>query len=126
MSGINWLLDTNIVIGLLKQQPTAIALAESQNIELNQSAVSQITRMELLGFPSLADEEERAILEFLQHCQVLFIDEVIERAAIRLRRAGLCKLPDAIIAATAQVHQLKLLTLDERLEKIAASLKASL
>lgn len=125
MSGINWLLDTNIVIGLLKQQPAAIALAESQNLELNRSAVSQITRMELLGFPGLSNEEERAIRGFLQNCQVLFIDEAVERAAIHLRRAGLCKLPDAIIAATAQVHRLTLLTLDERLEKITASLKVA-
>jgi predicted nucleic acid-binding protein len=125
MSGINWLLDTNIVIGLLKQQAATIALVESQKIELSKSAVSQITRMELLGFPGLADEDERAILGFLQNCQVLFIDEAVERAAIRLRRAGLCKLPDAIIAATAQVHQLSLLTLDERLAKIAESLKVS-
>lgn len=125
MSGINWLLDTNIVIGLLKQQPAAIALAESQNIELNKSAISQITRMELLGFPGLANDEERAILGFLQNCQVLFIDETVERAAIRLRRADLCKLPDAIIVATAQIHQLTLLTLDERLAKITASLKVS-
>ncbi|MGZ8256734.1 MAG: type II toxin-antitoxin system VapC family toxin [Gallionella sp.] len=124
MSGINCLLDTNIVIGLLKQHPAAIALVESHKIELSKSAVSQITRMELLGFPSLADEEERAILGFLQNCQVLFIDEAIERAAIRLLRAGLCKLPDAIIAATVQIHQLTLLTLDERLEKIAASAHA--
>ena len=123
MSGINWLLDTNIVIGLLKQQPAAIALAESQNIELSNSAVNQITRMELLGFPGLADEEERAILGFLQNCQVLFIEEAVERAAIQLRRRGLCKLPDAIIAATAQVHQLTLLTLDERLANVTASLK---
>ena len=123
MSGINWLLDTNVVIGLLKQQAAAIALAESQKIELSKSAVSQITRMELLGFPGLVDEEERAILDFLQNCQVLFIDEAIERVAIRLRRAGLCKLPDAVIAATTQVHQLKLLTLDERLGKISESLK---
>lgn len=126
MSGISWLLDTNVVIGLLKQQPAAIALAESQKLELSQSAVSQITRMELLGFPGLVDEEERAILEFLQSCQVLLIDEAVEGAAIRLRRAGLCKLPDAIIAATAQMHQLKLLTLDERLAKISASFREML
>ncbi len=125
MNGINWLLDTNVVIGLLKQHPAAIALIESQKIELSKSAVSQITRMELLGFPGLVNEEERAILGFLQNCQVMFIDEAVESVAIRLRRAGLCKLPDAIIAATAQVHQLSLLTLDERLAKVTASLNVS-
>ena len=123
MSGAKWLLDTNVVIGLLKKQPLAITLAEAQHLVLSQTAVSQITRMELLGFPGLAGEEEAAILEFLQNCRVLFVDEAVERQAIRLRRSNQCKLPNAIIAATAQVHQLTLLTLDQRLEKLAAQLK---
>jgi len=122
MSGAKWLLDTNVVIGLLKKQPFAIALAEAQHLELSQAAVSQITRMELLGFPDLAREEEAAILEFLQNCQVLFVDEAVEQETIRLRRTNQFKLPDAIIAATAQVHQLILLTLDQRLEKLTAQI----
>lgn len=123
MSGAKWLLDTNVVIGLLKKQPLAITLAEAQHLVLSQAAVSQITRMELLGFPDLAGEEEAAILEFLQNCRVLSVDEAVERQAIRLRRSNQCKLPDAVIAATAQVHQLTLLTLDQRLEKLVAQLK---
>lgn len=119
MSGTKWLLDTNVVIGLLKKQSAAVVLAEAQQLELSQTAVSQISRMELLGFPGLVSEEETAILDFLQNCRIIFIDEVVERQAIRLRRASQCKLPDAIIAATAQVHQLTLLTLDQRLEKLA-------
>lgn len=118
MSGVEWLLDTNVVIGLLKQQTAAIELIETHPFDLNKAAVSQITRMELLGFPSLMPEEEVAILDFLQNCRVLFIDEKIERQAIRLRRTGHCKLPDAIVAATALGHRLTLLTLDERLVKL--------
>ncbi|MDO8812975.1 MAG: type II toxin-antitoxin system VapC family toxin [Gallionella sp.] len=120
MNGAKWLLDTNVVIGLLKKQSAAVALAETQHLELSQAAVSQITRMELLGFPNLAKEEEAAILEFLQNCRTLFVDEAVERQAIQLRRTSQCKLPDAIIAATAQVNQLTLLTLDQRLEKLVA------
>ena len=40
MSGAKWLLDTNVVIGLLKKQPAAIALAEAQHLNLNQNAYS--------------------------------------------------------------------------------------
>lgn len=123
MSGVKWLLDTNAVIGLLKQQAAAITLLEAHQLNLGQIAVSQITRMELLGFPNLAREEEAAILEFMQNCQVLFIDDAVEQQAIRMRRTSHCKLPDAIIAATAQVHSLTLLTLDERLEKLVGQFK---
>ncbi|MFZ3017005.1 MAG: type II toxin-antitoxin system VapC family toxin [Gallionella sp.] len=115
MSGIKCLLDTNVVIGLLKQHTAAVALIETHQLDLNQVAISQITRMELLGYPGLPKEEERQIQGFLQNSAVLLIDAAVEQRAIQLRRSGNCKLPDAIIAATAQIHHLTLLTLDERL-----------
>lgn len=122
MNGTEWLLDTNVVIGLLKQQAAAIALIETHQFDLSKAAVSQITRMELLGFPNLAPEEEAAILDLLSNCRVMLIDEAVERQAIRLRQTSHCKLPDAIVAATALVHRLTLLTLDQRLEKLTAQL----
>ena len=119
MSGAKYLLDTNVVIGLLKQHAAAIELTEAHQLDPGQVVISQITRMELLGFPGLPEEEELRIQGFLQGCRVLLIDEAIEQQAIQLRRKGNCKLPDAIIAATAQVHQLMLLTLDQRLDRLA-------
>jgi predicted nucleic acid-binding protein len=118
MSGVKCLLDTNVVIGLLKQHNAAIELIEAHQLDLSQVFISQITRIELLGFPGLPKEEEQRIRGFLQNCLVLLIDEAVEQQAIQLRHKGNCKLPDAIIAATALVHQLKLLTLDERLSKL--------
>jgi hypothetical protein len=123
MNGVEWLFDTNVIIGLLKQQAAAITLIESQPFELRKAAVSQITRMELLGFPGLVQEEEAAILSLLQNCRILLIDETVERQAIRLRRTRHCKLPDAIVAATALVHGLTLLTLDQKLARLAESFK---
>jgi predicted nucleic acid-binding protein len=115
MSGIEFLLDTNVVIGLLKGHAPAIALAEQQGLQLEKSTVSQITRMELLGYPQLTDEEDHAIRSFLAACQVQVIDDRVEAQAIRLRRSGLFKLPDTIVAATAITHSLRLLTLDQRM-----------
>mgnify|MGYP000904743998 FL=1 len=89
MSGIEFLLDTNVVIGLLKGHAPAIALAEQQGLQLDKSAVSQITRMELLGYPQLTDEEDHAIRSFLAACQTQVIDDRVEAQAIRLRRSGL-------------------------------------
>ena len=123
MSGVKCLLDTNVVIGLLKQHAAAIELTEAHQLDTGQVVISQITRMELLGFPGLPEEEKLQIQGFLQGCRVLLIDEAIEQQAIQLRRKGNCKLPDAIIAATAQVHQLTLLTLDQRLDRLAVQLK---
>lgn len=123
MSGTRCLLDTNVVIGLLKQHSAAVALIEAHQLDLNQVTISQITRMELLGYPSLPKEEERQILGFLQGCRVLVIDETVEQCAIQLRRTSHCKLPDAIIAATALVHGLTLLTLDQKLARLTEAFK---
>lgn len=108
MSGADFLLDTNMVIGLLKGYEPAIRLAEQSGLVLDRAAVSQITRMELLGYPQLTDEEDGAIRGFLAMCQVRLLDEQIEERAIRLRRSGTFKLPDAIIAATALCGALRL------------------
>jgi hypothetical protein len=125
MSGIEYLLDTNIVIGLLKGHAPAIALAEEAGLSLDKAAVSQISRMELLGFPKLTDEEDQAIRTFLSACQIFLLDERIEAEAIRLRRSGGFKLPDAIVAATAHTASLRLLTLDQRLAQGVAALARS-
>ena len=123
MTGIKFLLDTNIVIGLLKEYEPAIKLAEEVGVVLEESAVSQITRMELLGHPKITLDDERLIQLFLKECQVLLIDERIEVRATQLRRSGLLKLPDAIIAATAVVNDLRLLTLDKKLALAIENIK---
>lgn len=113
MNGIEFLLDTNMVIGLIKGHISAIALAETNNLSLSKAAVSQITRMELLGYSRLTVDEENAIRGFLADCQIRLLDETIEACAIQLRRSGGFKLPDAIVAATALTGALRLLTLDQ-------------
>jgi predicted nucleic acid-binding protein len=71
--------------------------------------------MELLSYPSLEATEEQIIQNFLANLLVLKLDERVEQEAIAFRRASGVKLPDAIIAATARVHGLDLLTLDRQL-----------
>jgi predicted nucleic acid-binding protein len=51
---------------------------------------------------------------------VLGLDEDVEVRAIRLRRAGLLKLPDAIVAATALTASARLLMLDQRMARVVA------
>jgi hypothetical protein len=60
-----------------------------------------------------------AIDNLLAMLAVLTIDARVELAAIALRRRTRAKLPDAIIAATADVHGLVLLTLDQKLQAIS-------
>ena len=115
MSGAKLLLDTNIVIGLLKDHPPAVLLVQASGFALAEAAVSQITRMELLSYPAMTAEEEQAIQTLLQAVTVIAIDHGVEKQAVALRRQHNVKLPDAIIAATAMVNNLQLITLDKAL-----------
>lgn len=121
MSGdLDHLLDTNVVIGLLKGQPEDVALAGDAGLAPGRFGVSQITRMELLGYPGLTDAEDEAVRRWLALCRVLPIDDTTEARAVALRRRGLLRLPDAIVAATALAAGARLLTLDERLARVFA------
>lgn len=121
MNGVKFLLDTNIVIGLLKQGQ---AVLPNEDIHLAACAISQITRMELLSFPQITAEEDSAIRSFIACVTVIQLSEAIETATINFRRTHGGKLPDAIIIATALVHHLKLVTLDNKMKAAYAELSA--
>ncbi len=112
---IHYLLDTNIVIGILKGDTQTKSILADTSAEISDYAVSQITRMELLSFPELQQNEEKAITRFLSSIQVIPLCEAVENRTITFRKHFRCKLPDAIIAATALHHGLSLITLDKAL-----------
>jgi predicted nucleic acid-binding protein len=114
VGGTKFLLDSNIVIGIDNGSAPALGLL-LHNALVDECAISQVTRMEVLGFHALTELEEARIAILLGAVRVILLDEAIEQETIALRRRSRLKLPDAIIVATARVHQLKLLTLDELL-----------
>jgi predicted nucleic acid-binding protein len=113
MSGLKYLLDTNIIIGLLKGNEETITLLKA--INLNICGFSAITRMELLSYPGLTNDEAQIINQLLTRMSYLSISPAVEDLAIEFRKQHLVKLPDAIIAATAKAYNLELLTLDKKL-----------
>ena len=117
MSGVDFQLDSNVIIGLLKSEPAANELKQDLGIGDKGNAFSQISRMELLSFKGLKPDEEARINEFLSFCHRFQVDERIEAETIAIRRQSKLLLPDAIIAATAVVYGLTLVTLDKRLAK---------
>jgi predicted nucleic acid-binding protein len=119
MAQSRFLLDTNVIIGLLSGDAACAALMQSANCSLADIAVSQITRMELLGFAGMAPAEEQTLQNLLAAMHVILLDEAIESHTIALRRQHKIKLPDAIIAATAASRGLILLSMDKVLNKIA-------
>jgi predicted nucleic acid-binding protein len=121
MSGIDYVLDTNVIVGYLGGRDWAAAFIQEKQAAGATFAVSQITRMELLCFSGITPGEEEAVNRFLGHVAVAGLTDAIEDRAIRLRRAHGIKLPDAIIAATAIELGATLVTCDAQVAALRAS-----
>jgi hypothetical protein len=104
-------LDTNAVLYML-----AGRLARS--LPPDAYAVSVISEIELLSFPSLSPESEQQIRELLDAVDVIELDADIKKQAILVRRAHRLKLPDAIIAATAITSGAELATNDDHFKTV--------
>lgn len=118
MSGIKYLQDTNYILGLLQSNQAVLSEAISKNILVTECAYSPITRTELLGFPGITSDEDNLIRVRLQSFNVIPLSTEIEDSIIALRQTRKIKLPDAMIAATALVTKIELLTLDQHLKSV--------
>ena len=125
MNGVRFLLDTNYVIGLVKQQEIVIKTVTDRAIETKACTYSFVTRIELLGFPGITSQEIDGIERTLAQMQYAALTQEIEDWAIALRRKYRLKTPDAIIAATAKCLKLELLTLDQQLANRMQEIEAN-
>lgn len=100
------LVDSNIVINAARPEHEALRLL----IGNEDAAVSVLSRIEVLGYHRL-QADERNLLErlFDSHLVLPVTDEVADRA-IALRQLRRISLGDSVIAATALVAGLKLVT----------------
>ena len=106
---MNKLLDSNILIyyfnGLVKDEEIDVLLKESFNISI-------ITKIEFLSRSKLnmdAELEQRA-REFVSYANLFDLDDRVAEKTIEIRRKFKTKTPDAIIAATALVHNMSVVT----------------
>ncbi|MDO4896323.1 MAG: type II toxin-antitoxin system VapC family toxin [Moraxella sp.] len=115
MNGINYLIDTCTLIGLQKQTPQSMALVMTHGAMMNECAISIVTYMEFVGFYGADGETAKQLEQIAQSFTHLPITKDIAQTVIKLRQRHKIKLPDCLILATALVHDLELLTLDDGL-----------
>lgn len=115
MNGIKFLLDTNILIGLLNGHRDTMSLLEENHVSPDVCAYSSITRMELLGWAGMTTQQSMLASSLLASMHRIPVGPAEEDAVISLRRVRKIKLPDAIIVATAKANGLQLLTLDRQI-----------
>jgi hypothetical protein len=107
VSGVNILLDTNIIIYLLSGDKKLEEILEGKVL-----ITSLISEMEVLAYPELDEKTDKKIREFLSKINIVPINESIKEVAIQMPRKYKIKLPDAIISATSFFLNVPMITTD--------------
>jgi predicted nucleic acid-binding protein len=100
------LVDSNVLI--YAARPGADDLRRS--IPWREVAVSVVTRIEVLGYHRLSDPEREALEALFSALEVVPVSDDVAERAIELRRRRRMSLGDSIIAATALVEGIPLVT----------------
>ena len=109
----DYLLDTNILIYYWKGEIPSSQIKNIEDILKRSLTISIITKIELLGWRSHTTEGFLRAKEFLRHAKILPVDNDLADLTIELRRNSNIKLADALIAATALLNGLVLITRNE-------------
>jgi predicted nucleic acid-binding protein len=103
------LLDSNILIDLLRGEAQALAWIEAHS---GKTSISVISWMEILV--GCHDDELDTVEPWLSSFPRLELTQAIAWEAVACRRNLGLKIPDAIILATARCHRLQLVTRNTR------------
>lgn len=122
--GVNYLWDTSIAIYYLQRQftPTAEKFID-EILKNNQPSVSVVTEIELLSWRTTNDRDVVILKNFLSDSLIFDLTPAIKNRTAELRKTLSIKLPDSIIAATALVEDLTLITRNTQDFKKCSGLK---
>lgn len=107
--GKGYLVDTNVVIGYLDNKLPVRGMQFMNEIIDNVPNLSVITKIEVLRF-NTSVESYKILEDFINESNVFDLDELVVKSTITICKSNRIKLPDAIIAATALVYDLNLIT----------------
>src|SRR5450432_1949819 len=100
------LLDSNVIIYASQTQHPELR----EFIAEHEPAVSAISFVEVLGYHRLSEKERQHFEEFFAAARILRVSDAVIEQATALRQIRKINLGDALIAATALVHELTLVT----------------
>lgn len=107
--GAQYLIDSNAAIDYLGGKLPKSSIVFMNEIVDAIPNVSVITKIEVLGFKS-SPEDYQLLLDFFEDAIIFeLVPEIVDKA-IELRKAYKIKLGDSIIAATASVYDLNIIT----------------
>ena len=104
-----YIIDTNAVIDYLGKKMPETGMAFMNSVIDQVPNISVVTKIEVLGF-NAPEEHYQLLTNFMNDANVIDLSNDIVEACINLRKNHKIKLPDAIIAATAIVYDLTLIS----------------
>jgi tRNA(fMet)-specific endonuclease VapC len=120
MPGNRYLLDTNALVALLQGHQGLLALTN----KAQWLGVSVINVLEFLGFDVLSEADRALFIELVSRLVVVDLNygntALMERVT-DLRKTRAVKLPDAIVMASAALHDATVITNDAVLLKLGAA-----
>ena len=109
--GIKHLWDTNTAIYYLQQLfPPGAEKFMDDLLKDEQPIISAITEIELLCWKTATEKDLEVLHNFINDTFVIELEQPVKLKTAEIRKDHKLKLPDAIIAATAVVYDLTLLS----------------
>ncbi|MBI2966358.1 MAG: type II toxin-antitoxin system VapC family toxin [Bacteroidetes bacterium] len=105
--GEEYLIDTNAVVDYLGKR---LPPRGESFLDKLPPVISVITRIELLGWYKITPKQTGKLMSFVSNAIIHNLSEPIIIQTIQLRQKHKIKTPDAIIAATALINNLTLIT----------------
>ena len=113
-----YLIDNNVISNYFSELFSEKSMNAVAEIIDKVPNISVITEIEALSWINPDKKKEEIVEEFIQDANVLTISPAIVSQCVTIRRSRKIKTPDAIIAATAIIHNLILITSDNGFKNI--------
>ncbi len=107
-----YLIDNNVISHFLSGFFTKKGMDFISNIIDQTPIISVITEIEALSWVNPDKNKEQILKSFVQDATILELSSSVVAQCVTIRRSRKIKTPDAIIAATAIVYNLTLITSD--------------
>ena len=100
------LLDSNIIIYSIKPEYSSLRVL----IEQNNPYVSAISYVEVLGYHNLRQKDKQDFTEFFENAPMIPLTQTVLDKAVQLRQQKKMSIGDSIVASTALLRGLALVT----------------
>jgi predicted nucleic acid-binding protein len=115
---VKYLIDNNAISSFFSGLFTQRGMDFMAEVFDQTPIISVITEIEALSWLNADKNKEEIVKAFVQDATILTLTSEVVDQCVRIRRSRKVKTPDAIIAATAIVHNLTLITSDSDFNNI--------